>query len=179
MAASSLIAERGGYHLLGFDLSVLALTVAHFHFAGFAAALIAGLATTTAPGRLSSAAALSVPAGIGLVFAGYFIGDQIELAGAIVLAAGMWMLAWVLWRDVQAVVGRRAESILLGVAATVLIATMALALWWAAAQVWEFGHPSLTWMAATHGIANALGFALCGLLAWRRVRHDAGRSADV
>src|SRR5690349_23434626 len=43
VAASALVAERAGYHLFGFKLGILALTVAHFHFAGFAAALIAGL----------------------------------------------------------------------------------------------------------------------------------------
>ncbi|MFH8382422.1 YndJ family transporter [Kitasatospora sp. NPDC018058] len=30
-------------------------------------------------------------------------------------------------------------------------------------------HPTLAWMAATHGLGNAVGFALCALLAWRRV----------
>ena len=30
----------------------------------------------------------------------------------------------------------------------------------------------IEWMAATHGIANALGFALCGLLAFRRLNLD-------
>src|SRR4051812_13767076 len=32
VAASALVAERAGYHLFGFKLGVLALTVAHFHF---------------------------------------------------------------------------------------------------------------------------------------------------
>ena len=31
-------------------------------------------------------------------------------------------------------------------------------------------HPTLTWMAATHGFGNALGFALCALLARRRLQ---------
>lgn len=29
----------------------------------------------------------------------------------------------------------------------------------------------LPWMAATHGLGNALGFALCSLLAWRRLQN--------
>jgi hypothetical protein len=29
--------------------------------------------------------------------------------------------------------------------------------------------PSLSWMVATHGVANATGFVLCALLAWRRL----------
>ncbi|GAA2792813.1 hypothetical protein GCM10020219_074940 [Nonomuraea dietziae] len=51
---------------------MLALTVAHFHFAGFAAALVAGLVGRQAR---SGAAALTVPAGTLLVLGGYFVGD--------------------------------------------------------------------------------------------------------
>ncbi|WP_405071175.1 YndJ family protein [Kribbella sp. NBC_01510] len=43
IAALALVAERSSYELFGFNLTVLSLTVAHFHFAGFA----------TAPHRLS------------------------------------------------------------------------------------------------------------------------------
>lgn len=43
IAALALAAERGGRTLFGFDLDILELTVPHFHYAGFAAALIAGL----------------------------------------------------------------------------------------------------------------------------------------
>jgi hypothetical protein len=31
---------------------------------------------------------------------------------------------------------------------------------------------SLTRMAATHGVANAAGFAVCGMLAWRRLAEE-------
>ncbi|MGW7189327.1 YndJ family transporter, partial [Streptomyces sp. NPDC054838] len=43
VAGSALVAERAGYRLFGFHLDVLALTVPHFHFAGFTTALVAGL----------------------------------------------------------------------------------------------------------------------------------------
>ena len=36
-------------------------------------------------------------------------------------------------------------------------------------------HPTLTWMAATHGLGNALGFALCSVLAWRGSRISPSR----
>jgi hypothetical protein len=45
---------------------------------------------------------------------------------------------------------------------------MALALDRALGQVFGLPHLSVSWMVATHGVANALGFALCSLLAWRR-----------
>lgn len=39
------------------------------------------------------------------------------------------------------------------------------------AGMWTVG--LLTWMVATRGPGNALGFALCSLLAWRRIRTEA------
>lgn len=172
IAASSLIAERGGWELFGFDLTIHLLTVAHFHYAGFAAALVAGLTASRAPSPSSSIAAVTVPVGIGLVFLGYFTGDGVELAGAVVLTTGMWMLGWVIWRDVAPAAPGRFARALFAVSAAVLAVTMLLALSWAAGHVWDsVPHLSLTWMAATHGLANALGFAVCGLLAWRQLQR--------
>lgn len=202
VAAVALVAERSGHHLLGFRLGVLALTVAHFHFAGFAAALIAGLTaatvTTTPAGPATAApagpvtdapagpataapaglvtashlAALAVPAGTALVFAGYFTSDDVELAGAVVLTAGMWLVAGLTWRHVVPTARGRLTRALLLVSTGVLAATMLLALSWALGEATGLPHPSLTWMAATHGLANALCFGLCGTLAWRRLQHE-------
>ncbi|NUK13023.1 YndJ family transporter [Streptomyces lunaelactis] len=62
---------------------------------------------------------------------------------------------------------------LLAVSAAVLVATMVLALSWALGEATGLPHPNLTWMAATHGLGNALGFALCSVLAWRRLKEKA------
>jgi hypothetical protein len=53
---------------------------------------------------------------------------------------------------------------------------MLLALWWAGGEALGFPHPSLDVMAATHGVANALGFVLCTLLGLRVL---AARSASL
>ncbi|MFI5640442.1 YndJ family protein [Streptomyces goshikiensis] len=185
IAGTALVAERAGYRLFGFDLDILALTVPHFHFAGFTAALVAGLvcrAGTTAPGAapgattgtatLSRWAAYSVPGGTLLVLLGYFVDDWAELAGAVVLTTGMWAVALLTWRDIRPCARARATGALLGTSAAVLVATMLLALWWAAGEATGITHPTLTWMAATHGLGNALGFALCSVLAWRRLTVD-------
>lgn len=173
IAGTALVAERAGYRLFGFDLDILALTVPHFHFAGFAAALVAGLvcrtAATAAPNGLSRAAAYSVPAGTLLVLLGYFVDDWAELVGAVVLTGGMWAVALLTWREIRPRGRDRTTRTLLGASAAVLVATMLLALWWAAGEATDIPHPTLTWMAATHGLGNALGFALCSLLAWRRL----------
>ncbi|MFF4643154.1 YndJ family protein [Streptomyces sp. NPDC001389] len=177
VAGSALVAERAGYRLFGFDLDVLALTVPHFHFAGFTAALVAGLVCrSAATGHRARWAAYSVPAGTLLVLAGYFVDDWAELLGAVVLTGGMWTVALVTWRELRPAARDRPAGAMLAASALVLVATMLLALWWAAGEATGIVHPTLTWMAATHGLGNALGFALCSLLAWRRL--GAGPAPD-
>ncbi|MFJ8129716.1 YndJ family protein [Streptomyces hydrogenans] len=171
VAGLALVAERASYPLFGFELDLLALTVPHFHFAGFAAALIAGLlCRSPAEGPSARTAALSVPAGTLLVLAGYFVDDWAELAGAVVLTVGMAAVSVLTLRERRGLAADPATRALLGVSALVLAVTMALALWWAVGEATGLPHPTLTWMAATHGLGNALGFAVCALLAHRRLR---------
>ena len=168
VAASALVAERAGHHLFGFELTVLVLTVAHFHFAGFAAALVAGLVHRAAPGRAADLAALSVPAGTLIVLAGYLTSDAVELAGALVLTTGMWTIGVLTWRC-RTSAADRVIAALLGTSALTLAGSMVLALSWALGEATGIAHPSLAWMAGTHGVANALGFALCAMVGWRRI----------
>ena len=173
VAGTALVAERAGHPLLGFGPGILALTVPHFHFAGFTAALVAGLACRAAPHRTAArTAALCVPAGTLLVLAGYFVDDLAELAGAVVLTAGMWLTGLVTWQEIRPRTADRTTRTLLGTGAAVLAATMLLALWWALGEATGIVHPTLAWMAATHGLGNALGFALCTLLALHRLREN-------
>ncbi|GAB4055134.1 YndJ family protein [Catellatospora paridis] len=169
VAASALVAERAGHELFGFSLGILALTVPHLHFAGFGSALIAGLVCRSVDSGAARAAAWCVPVGTLLVLAGYFVDDIAELAGAVVLTTGMWLIAWLTWRDVRARSADRATRTLLAVAAATLAVTMLLALSWALGEATGLPHPTLAWMAATHGLANALAFVLCALVAWRRM----------
>ncbi|MFI8100672.1 YndJ family protein [Streptomyces sp. NPDC086023] len=172
VAATALVAERAGRHLFGFDLDILALTVPHFHFAGFTAALVAGLVCRAAgAGPRARFAAYSVPAGTLLVLAGYFVDDWLELAGALVLTAGMWTVSLLTWQDIRGRTADRLTRALLATSAVVLPATMLLALSWALGEATGLPHLSLTWTAATHGLGNALGFALCSVLAWHRLKE--------
>lgn len=172
VAGISLVAERGGWQLLGFDLTVLALTVVHFHYAGFAAALIASLIRTAVATPWGAVPTLAVPAGIGIVFVGYFTGEQVELAGTVLLTVALWIAGWLLWRHVRPLSGERRTRALFTVSAASLAVTMLLAVSWAAGHVWDVAHLSLSWMAATHGVVNAVGFAGCGLLAWRLLQRE-------
>ena len=79
------------------------------------------------------------------------------------------MVGWAMWRRSRT--ADRATKVLLTVSAAVLVVTMLLALSWALGHVVATPYLPLGWMVATPGVANALGFALCGLLAWRRLKE--------
>jgi hypothetical protein len=166
VAALSLVAERAGVALLGFSLAVHGLTVAHFHFAGFAAALLAGLTAVAAPGRASALGAVAVPSGTALVALGHFTGRWTELAGALVLTAGLLCTSWVALRRVE--LPDRAAGVLLRIACCATPLTMLLAVHFALGRATGLPHLSIPETAATHGVLNALGVGLCGLLAWHR-----------
>jgi hypothetical protein len=169
VAAQALVAERAGVTLLGFDLGTLGLTVAHFHFAGYAAVLLAGLTAGAAPGRAAYAGAWAVPVGTAITFAGFFTSEYVELAGAAVLATGLLLTSVVVVRRVVPGLEDRTARALLTIAAAVAPLTMALALWWAVGEATGVAHPTLRRMAETHGVANALGVGFCGLLGWWKV----------
>lgn len=105
------------------------------------------------------------------MLAGYFVGDLAELAGTVVLTAGMWVVGWITWRELRPGAPGRGTRLLLGVSAVTLVATMLLALSWAVGEAFDVPHLSLSWMVATHGVANALGFGLCSVPAWTRLRR--------
>jgi hypothetical protein len=168
VAAVALVAERAGHRLLGFPLEILALTVPHLHYAGLVAAVVAALVCRATGSVLGRAAAWCVPAGTATVLAGYFLGDPVELAGAVVLTAGMWLVGGLTVARIGPRAPRWARALFL-VSSGMLVATMLLALDWAAGHVFPVPHLSISWMVATHGLLNAVGFALCALLAWRRM----------
>ncbi|MFE6236392.1 YndJ family protein [Cellulosimicrobium sp. NPDC057862] len=186
VGASALVAERAGWGFLGFSGTYLALTVPHMLYAGFGAALVAGtVARLAATDRLAAAGAWGVPLGTVLVLVGYFLGDVAELVGAGVLTLALWATAVAAVRSLvrptgpahpadsgqpTATGGWASEAgarALLGTGAVVVGLSMLLALWWAAGEALGLAHPSLDVMAATHGVANALGFVLCTLLGLR------------
>jgi hypothetical protein len=84
----------------------------------------------------------------------------------------MWAVGWLVWSRLRPGTADPVTRGLLGVAAVVLAATMVLALWWAVGEAFDVPHPSLSWMVLTHGLANALGFGLCAVLAWTRARDE-------
>lgn len=173
VGAAWLVVDRLGWQPLGLDRALVTLTAVHFHIAGFAtstiAARTAAVSVDPAP-RLTALAVAGVVVGPATVAVGFAAYRPLQLAGAVVLTAGIYVLAWLLVRHVR-VEPPAARGLLVG-AAVVVVLPMALAVQWAAGAV--LGTPALgvPAMARTHGLANAFGFALPALVAWHLARRD-------
>ncbi len=174
-----LLASRAGVPLLGFQEPVVLYTAAHFHFAGFATPLIAGvlgreLDLRRAPSgvrRAYGAACGVVIAAIPLVAAGITLGRALEAPAAVLLGAGMLVLAALLVRTGATWIRRRQRAgVLLAIAGLSLVFSMALAIVFTTtgSATRGAGVPWIpfTTMATLHGAANALGFSVSALAAF-------------
>jgi hypothetical protein len=169
MAGLWLVASRSGLHPVGFEEPIVLLTAMHFHFAGFASAIVAGLTYRHFQGKqgkkLVRAAALAVVVGPGLLGLAFLAGPKVKLIGALLVAVGQIGLATAMTRlGLQA--HRRAGRWLLLVAAASVAAGMLFAAFWAIGEYPLQPFVDIRKMAQIHGVLNALGFAGCGLVGW-------------
>ena len=170
-----LLFNRLGLNPLGFGDTIVLLTAVHFHYAGFAAPILAGLmgrqVATTRPAAwpLFRLVAAGVIAGIALVAAGITLArftPLVEIAAALLFAASLLGLAGLaLSAGLSAMAGRLARA-LLAVSAASLVVTMLFAASYAVGQFLGAPIVGIPRMVQVHGWLNAIGFALCGLLAW-------------
>jgi len=167
-----LVLSRLGLNPLGFGNLIVLLTAVHFHFAGFAALIIIGVtghiltSASKAKSKLYHTSAFSLIVGIPLVAAGITFSPLLEMIGAIITATSLAILAYLIIFFVLRVIINRLVQLLLTVSA---LCSIIGALFIYAFAIGEFsGHylVSISLMVRIHGVCNALGFALCGLLAW-------------
>ena len=161
VGGSWLTLSRAGLQPLGFSDAIVQLTAVHFHYAGFALPIVAGLAAGRA--KRSALVPLAVIGGVPLTALGIVEGGSLEWIAATVMALAGLGTAVLLVR-----VARHAQPAaarwLTGAAGAALTIGMSLALGWAWSIrfAWEF--LELDSMAALHGSFNAIGFALLGLV---------------
>lgn len=178
VAAPWLLADRLGLRPLGFDSSIVLLTSVHFHYAGLLMPALTGFALEALRlPRVFNLIGVGVIAGVPAVAVGITssqlaLSRDIEMAAAMLMAAsGLGVGALHLWLAMQTRWPMRARCLWVA-AGCALAAGMALALLYA---VRSFFHPwpwlDIPWMRVLHGSLNALGFGLCGVLAWRRARQ--------
>jgi hypothetical protein len=175
VGAAWLVESRLGMTPLGFQEPIVLLTAVHFHYAGFAAPLLArssrralrGSQMSSTRAMLFNAVAAGVLVGPALLAAGFVIGPRVKLAAALVLATSEIGLALSFVLALQHV-SQLAAKFLIALAAASVGFAMILAALWAVGEypLQPFVH--LAEMARLHGTANAFGFTLCGLLGWSR-----------
>lgn len=171
MGAGWLALDRAGA-TGAFGEEITRLTAVHFHYAGFAGALIAGLVWGTVREHLPRTGVVMLFAVLGgpwLTALGFTVHPMFQAIGAVIVATGLVLAALLtLAHAVPAAraAGHGGSAVLLAVSSLSVLVPMGLAVQWALAVNFDTPALSLHAMALTHGLLNALGFALAGLLGW-------------
>lgn len=169
VAGSWLIVSRLGIQLLGYGETIILLTAVHFHFAAYAAPILAGLAgrKLMEEGNYNRAFKL-VPVGIvmgtPLVAAGITFSPVVALVGTVLISISLLILSALVVGLVVPTVPSLPARILLLISSASTLPAMVLAC--AYSIVFETLIIDIPQMAMTHGLINAFGFTLCGLAAW-------------
>lgn len=165
-----LMASRMGLPLMGFQEPIVLLTAVHFHFAGFAACTLVGLSGRLGlPRRLYRMIVVGVLSGIPLLALGIAFAPVLEVISALVFALSLSALA-LLWLSRWAQIGP--GKYLLGLSAISVLVSMGFALAYTLSEFLGLAWLPIPVMIQNHGALNALGFALLGLLAFRRINPN-------
>lgn len=168
VGACWLVASRFGIRPLGIQEPIGLLTAVHFHFAGFATATITAAALQFARRRTQrwftalAAAVVTLPF---VVAAGFVVSPVLKMAAAVVFSISIAGMAVVL-RSFARQFEDPTARLLLQTAAGAVFAGMVLSGAYAVADLAGSDVLTIPQMARTHGILNAVGFCLPGLLGW-------------
>ena len=163
------VASRLGMRPMGIQEPIGLLTAVHFHFAGFATAMIAAatlhFAEQHGEGRWLRRL---IPLVIGMPFVvalGFVVSPTLKMVAGIIFSASVSALA-IFVRSY----GRKGENgtarLLLQVAAVSVFAGMMFSSAYAVADYLGSDVLTIPQMARTHGIFNAVGFCLPAMLGW-------------
>ena len=171
-----LVLSRLGANPLGFSDDIVLLTAVHFHYAGFAALTILGMIGRLAEGTLYRLSAWGAITGIPLLAVGITFSSRLEIVAALLLAvslaAAAGMTAFILPR-----IRHRAAKALLTLSAVSLAAAMLFAGAYALGKYTGHDWLDIPRMTVVHGLANSIGFALCGLVGWNLLHPVSRRLA--
>ena len=171
VAGAWLVVYRYGIQPFDYGETIILLTVVHFHFAGFAAPIIAGLsgrvlAAVQHQSGLFVAVVFALVAAMPLVAAGITFSPWLGFVGALLLTAGLFLLGWLNLRWVIPAINPLARRLLLFIGALSSCSAMVLACLYAYSLATKTLILDIPTMAMTHGLLNAFGFVTCSLLAW-------------
>lgn len=180
VAAGALSASRLGASPFGVTEPIVALTAVHYTYAGSGALVLAGLAGAAPVGaagrsgrsRTGEAAVVLTGAAPPVVALGFLVGHPLpQIGGAVLMTIGVWLTASLQLASAARGDVDGATRVLLSVSGLAVWVPMVLAVAWAAGQHVDVPALSIPAMARTHGVANALGFTLCGLAGHRLARR--------
>ncbi len=185
VGAAWLVASRAGMRL-GFSPAIVELTGVHFHYAGFAATLLAALALHALRNagqtvrRVATTAAAMVVVGTPITAIGITTRSAAAtIAGPVLLACGILTIAGITAFLIAPALENAAARWLLRLSAAGVLLPMLLGVDYAVSRVFAVPALDLRWMAAIHGDLNALAFALPGLLGWTLLSdRDRSRHSD-
>jgi hypothetical protein len=174
VAGAWLVIYRLGIQPFDYGEIIILLTAVHFHFAGFATPIIAGmsgrvLASRTYPRRVFVVSVFALVAAMPLVAAGITFSPWIGFLGALLLTAGLLLLAVLTVGWVTASITSRAWRALLLIGAISSCAAMVLACLYAYSVATHALIITIPGMAMTHGLLNAFGFVTCSLFVWSQI----------
>lgn len=178
VSVASALALRWELKPFGFPALVVALTAVHYLFTGFGAVLFSWKASAWEQipnARAALVGSFLVLGGTPVIAGGITIRQVTgieffsvgEALGAVMLAVGLVMVAWQVFRGVAGSSDLPAGArFLLRVPMAVVVVSMGLAVLYGLHR-W-LGTPALDerMMAETHGMLNAFGLVACGLLGW-------------
>jgi len=169
LGSAWLVASRAGLRPMGFQEPIILLTAVHFHYSGFATALIAA-----ATWREFERKRLSMPGWQTLVWlvallpfvlaAGFVFSPWLRFIAAISLSASVTALALILWWI--AADWSNPAKIYLRLAALAAVGAFSLAGHYAVSEYFHKDGITIPGMANSHGLLNGLGFVLLGMLGW-------------
>ena len=161
-----LAASRTGIQPFGFREPIVLLTAIHFHYAGWMAAILAGLAASSMSTPLALRTALSCAVGgPGLLGLAFLLGPKLKLAAVCLMVIGECAIAFATFR-VGLGTARRIGGRLLLAGGVCVVFGMALAGVWAVGEYRLHAFVNLEQMARYHGVLNSVGFGLCSLAGW-------------
>lgn len=176
LGAAWLVITRAGWRPMGFQEPIILLTAVHFHYSGFATALIAA-----ATARQFDRRRLDLPGLSALVWlvallpfavaAGFVFSPLLRFVAAIALSSVVTALAMVSWWIASEFRGS-ASRVFLRVAAIAAAAAFSLAGVYAVSEFFQRGWITVPGMANSHGVLNGVGFVLLSLLAWLMEWND-------
>jgi len=170
LGAAWLVVSRASWRPVGFQEPIILLTAVHFHYSGFATALLASPTLRSFETRGTDARSLrlllvtivllSFAVAVGFVFS-----PLLRFAAAVALSLGVTAMA-IVWLRLSRNFENVHARFFLRFAACAVVVALSLSSVYAASEYFGKGWITVPRMANTHGVLNGLGFVLTGLLAW-------------